>query len=78
MAAGEGVVEVVADAVEDPAAAVERHAAALTALDDAIAALERLRATADWFNSSQAMSVTAEVVALKGMRAMVRGTVTCD
>ena len=27
---------------------------------------------ADWFNSSQAMCVAAEVVALKGMRAMVR------
>jgi len=65
-------VVVVADAVEDPAAA-ERHAAALAALDDAIDALERLRDSADWFNSSQWMCVAAEVVALKGMRAMVRG-----
>ena len=65
-------VELVADVVEDPAAA-ERHAAALAALDDAIDALERLRETADWFNSSQWMGVAAEVVALKGMRAMVRG-----
>jgi hypothetical protein len=55
------------------AVAAKRHAAALAALDEAIAALERLRATADWFNSSQAMGVAAEVVALKGMRAMVRG-----
>lgn len=58
------------DSGEEEAAA-ERHAAALAALDEAIDALERLRETADWFNSSQWMGVAAEVVALKGMRAMV-------
>jgi len=66
--------EAATDSAEDLAAAAERHAAALAALDEAIEALERLRDSADWFTSSQWMCVAAEVVALKGMRAMVRGS----
>lgn len=62
-----------AGSAETAEVSANRHAAALAALNEAIAALERLRETADWFNSSQWMGVTAEVVALKGMRAMVRG-----